>query len=162
MRRIGSELGVSASTISREIRAHQIRVWRAHHDEARVAHHRALEAPWVRFESQQGESEHAQEVQSSSYGTVQCAWSMTDRPSKAARERNRSLLSYPKSASAWRRTRIWCNRYGPTEPTTCPEGSLEEENRRLRRELAESRRANEILKAASVFFAKELDHPTTK
>lgn len=40
--------------------------------------------------------------------------------------------------------------------------SIEEENRRLRRELAESRRANEILKAASVFFARELDHPTTK
>ena len=57
--------------------------------------------------------------------------------------------------------RIWCNRYGPTEPTG-PGEPLEEENRRLRRELAESRRANEILKAASVFFARELDHPTTK
>jgi transposase len=37
-----------------------------------------------------------------------------------------------------------------------------EENRRLKRENAELRRANEILKAASVFFAKELDHPTTR
>ena len=37
-----------------------------------------------------------------------------------------------------------------------------EENARLRREVAELRRANEILKAASVFFAKELDRPTTK
>jgi len=37
-----------------------------------------------------------------------------------------------------------------------------EENARLRREVAELRRANEILKAASVFFAKELDRPTTR
>ncbi len=36
------------------------------------------------------------------------------------------------------------------------------EIRRLRRENAELRKANEILKAASVFFAKELDHPTTR
>jgi transposase len=34
-----------------------------------------------------------------------------------------------------------------------------EENKRLRREVAELRKANEILKAASVFFAKELDRP---
>ena len=57
--------------------------------------------------------------------------------------------------------RIWCNRYGPTEPVG-PGEPLEEENRRLRRELAEARRANEILKAASAFFAAELDRPTTK
>ena len=37
-----------------------------------------------------------------------------------------------------------------------------EENRRLKREVAELKRANEILKAASVFFAKELDRPTTR
>ncbi len=58
--------------------------------------------------------------------------------------------------------RIWCNRYGPAAPLADPGESLEEENCRLRRELAESRRANEILKSASVFFAKELDRPTTK
>ncbi|MBY4571906.1 hypothetical protein ACN95_18080, partial [Gordonia sihwensis] len=46
--------------------------------------------------------------------------------------------------------RIWCNRYGATEPVG-PGEPLEEENRRLRRELAEARRANEILKAASAF-----------
>jgi len=38
----------------------------------------------------------------------------------------------------------------------------EREIRRLKRENAELRKANEILKAASVFFAKELDHPTTR
>ena len=36
------------------------------------------------------------------------------------------------------------------------------EIRRLKKENAELRRANEILKSASVFFAKELDRPTTK
>jgi transposase len=38
----------------------------------------------------------------------------------------------------------------------------EREIRRLKRENAELRKADEILKAASVFFAKELDHPTTR
>ena len=37
-----------------------------------------------------------------------------------------------------------------------------DEIRRLRRENAELRRANEILKSASAFFAAELDRPTTK
>lgn len=36
------------------------------------------------------------------------------------------------------------------------------EIRRLKRELAEMRRANEVLKAASAFFAAELDRPATK
>ena len=38
----------------------------------------------------------------------------------------------------------------------------QDEIRRLKRENAELRRANEILKSASVFFAKELDRPTTR
>jgi transposase len=37
-----------------------------------------------------------------------------------------------------------------------------EEVRRLRREVAELKRANAILKAASVFFAAELDRPPKK
>jgi len=37
-----------------------------------------------------------------------------------------------------------------------------EEIRRLKRENAELRRANEILKSASAFFAAELDRPTTR
>jgi transposase len=36
------------------------------------------------------------------------------------------------------------------------------EIKRLRREVAELRRANEILKAASAFFAAELDRPATR
>lgn len=39
---------------------------------------------------------------------------------------------------------------------------MAEENRRLTRENAELRKANEVLKAASIFFAKELDRPRTK
>lgn len=58
--------------------------------------------------------------------------------------------------------RIWCNRYGPAEPSAGHSESVEEENRRLRLELAESRQTNEILKSASEFFARELDHPTTR
>ena len=37
-----------------------------------------------------------------------------------------------------------------------------EENRQLQREVAELRKANEVLKAASIFFAQELDRPRTK
>ncbi|TQM61190.1 transposase [Klugiella xanthotipulae] len=36
------------------------------------------------------------------------------------------------------------------------------ENRRLRRENAELKKANEVLKAASIFFAKEPGQPRTK
>jgi transposase len=42
-----------------------------------------------------------------------------------------------------------------------PSSDLLEENRRLARENAELRRANEILKAASAYFASELD-PTRR
>ncbi|MFY1696617.1 MULTISPECIES: transposase [unclassified Solwaraspora] len=42
-----------------------------------------------------------------------------------------------------------------------PTTDMVEENRRLRRENTELRRANEILKAASVYFAQELD-PTRR
>lgn len=41
-------------------------------------------------------------------------------------------------------------------------GSEHAEIRRLKREVAELRRANEVLKAASAFFAAELDRPATK
>jgi transposase len=46
----------------------------------------------------------------------------------------------------------------PGQPTT----SEREEIKQLRRENFELRRANEILKTASVFFAKELDADRTK
>ena len=43
-----------------------------------------------------------------------------------------------------------------------PTSAEREEIRRLREENYDLRRANEILKAASVFFAKELDPPRSK
>ena len=43
-----------------------------------------------------------------------------------------------------------------------PTAAEREEIKRLRRENYELRRANEILKAASVFFATELDQDRTK
>jgi transposase len=36
---------------------------------------------------------------------------------------------------------------------------MTEENKALRKEIAELRRANEILKAAAIFFGAELDRP---
>lgn len=42
-----------------------------------------------------------------------------------------------------------------------PATEMAEENRRLRKEVAELRRANETLKAASAYFAQELD-PTRR
>jgi transposase len=46
---------------------------------------------------------------------------------------------------------------GGARPGVTSEESAE--IRRLKREVAELRRANEILKAASIFFAAELDRP---
>ena len=36
------------------------------------------------------------------------------------------------------------------------------EIKRLQKEVSELRKANEIVRAASIFFAKELDHPSTR
>ncbi len=59
--------------------------------------------------------------------------------------------------------RMWQRRYeidaGERPGTTT---DAQAEIRRLQRENAELRKANEVLKAASVFFAKELDRPRTK
>jgi transposase len=47
------------------------------------------------------------------------------------------------------------------ERTDRPTTDMAEENKRLRQEVAELRRVNEILKAASAYFASELD-PTRR
>jgi transposase len=59
--------------------------------------------------------------------------------------------------------RVWQRRYD-IDTGAKPGTSIDmaQENRRLRREVSELRKANEVLKAASVFFAKELDRPRTK
>ncbi|MCT1544947.1 hypothetical protein M3E19_02800 [Kocuria rhizophila] len=62
----------------------------------------------------------------------------------------------PKTLRAWCNQSIGAGRPAPEVPAN---ESLGEENRRLRQELAEARRANEILKKASVFFAAELEAP---
>jgi transposase len=48
------------------------------------------------------------------------------------------------------------------ERTDRPTTAEQQELSALRKEVAELRRANEILKAASVYFAKELDQPRTR
>jgi transposase len=56
-------------------------------------------------------------------------------------------------------------RQAEADSGACPEllsSSEREEIRRLRKENFELRRANEILKSASVYFAKELDPDRTK
>ena len=55
VRAIARELSVSASTVSREIRAHQVQHWRSRHYDARIAHYRALAA---RPRSRPGKLEH--------------------------------------------------------------------------------------------------------
>lgn len=56
--------------------------------------------------------------------------------------------------------RVWLRRHKESGASTPAESvDLEAENRRLRKELAEAQRANEILKKASAFFAAELDRP---
>lgn len=60
------------------------------------------------------------------------------------------------------RLRMWCHRHGREVAPVPAGGSPAVEIRRFKRELAEARRANEILKAASAFFAWELDRPTAR
>ena len=57
--------------------------------------------------------------------------------------------------------RVWVRKHKSSGQDTPGESvGLEVENRRLRAELAEARRANEILRKASAFFAAELDRPS--
>ena len=56
--------------------------------------------------------------------------------------------------------RVWVRKHKDTGWDTPAQSiDLEVENRRLRAELAEAKRANDILKKASAFFAAELDRP---
>lgn len=68
------------------------------------------------------------------------------------RVRTRSGLLLRRSVLARRPLGLWCNRYGCEVGAAPVSESLQEENKRLKRELAEARRANEIFKAASAFF----------
>ena len=56
--------------------------------------------------------------------------------------------------------RVWGRTHKQSGVGTPAESvDLEAENRQLRAELAEAKRANDILKKASAFFAAELDRP---
>lgn len=56
--------------------------------------------------------------------------------------------------------RVWVRNHKQSGADSPAESlDLEAENRRLRVELAEVKRANDILKKASAFFAAELDRP---
>src|SRR5699024_6917412 len=58
--------------------------------------------------------------------------------------------------------RVWVRKHKDSGKATPAESvDLEAENRRLRAELAEAKRANEILKRAA-FFAAELDRPSKR
>lgn len=57
--------------------------------------------------------------------------------------------------------RTWVRNYKNSGAMTPAQSiDLEAENKRLRAELAETKRANEILKKAATFFAAELDRPS--
>jgi transposase len=59
--------------------------------------------------------------------------------------------------------RVWVRKHKDSGKATPAESvDLEAENRRLRAELAEAKRVNEILKRASAFFAAELDRPSKR
>ena len=59
--------------------------------------------------------------------------------------------------------RVWVRKHKDSGKATPTESvDLEAENRRLRAELAEAKRVNEILKRASAFFAAELDRPSKR
>ncbi|WP_350269331.1 transposase [Brevibacterium sp. CBA3109] len=57
--------------------------------------------------------------------------------------------------------RVWVRKHKDSGRATPTESvDLEAENRRLRAELTEAKRANEMLRRASAFFAAELDRPS--
>ena len=59
--------------------------------------------------------------------------------------------------------RLWQRRYevdAGVKPGATTEAAAE--IKRFQKEVSELRKANEILRAASIFFAKELDHPSTR
>ncbi|RNE48041.1 transposase [Corynebacterium alimapuense] len=56
--------------------------------------------------------------------------------------------------------RVWVRKHKDSGAHRPAESiNLKTENRRLRAELAEAKRANDILKKASAFFAAEIDRP---
>lgn len=63
----------------------------------------------------------------------------------------------PKLGVSWHTARQWVQQARRDGAITCVEEDVIAENARLRRENQELRDTNELLKAASAFFASELD-----
>jgi transposase len=78
-------------------------------------------------------------------------------PKPVIRRLAEQLGVHPEALRNW----IKQDQAGRGERDEQPGADLAEENRRLRKENAELRRVNEILKAASSYFAQELD-PTRR
>lgn len=78
---------------------------------------------------------------------------LADYPSRMAAIRSVSL----KMGVHWTTLHQWVKQAEPTASASRLSAEDAEELKRLRRENKELRRANEILKSASAFFARELD-----
>jgi transposase len=78
-------------------------------------------------------------------------------PKPVVRRLAEQLGVHPEALRTWLRQ----DQADRGERTDLPSTDMLEENRQLRKEVAELRRVNEILKAASAFFASECD-PTRR
>lgn len=85
-----------------------------------------------------------------------------ERAVRIARESERSISAVARDLGIHPETlRVWVRQDEAADGTRHERlaGAEREELSALRREVRDLRRANEILKAASVFFARELDQP---
>ncbi len=97
-----------------------------------------------------------------SCASVRCGWSWITRTStgRSGKRSVRSRRSWDRRAET---VRLWVRRV-ETDSGRRPGATTDElvELKRLKRENAELRRANDILKAAAHFFGAELDRQSTK
>lgn len=68
----------------------------------------------------------------------------------------------PKLDVSWHTARQWVQQARKNGSVKREEEDVAAENMRLRRENQELRDTNELLKAASAFFARQIDHPHQK
>ena len=95
-----------------------------------------------------------------SFGSGRCGWSLELRPDYASQWEAIRAVAGKLGIGAAETLRTWVRRAevdaGKRPGVTTAES---EQMKALKKEIAELRRANEILKAASIFFAAELDRP---
>ena len=88
-----------------------------------------------------------------------------ERAVRLARESDRPMSAVARDLGVCPETlRVWVRQHETDDGTRSDRLSTaeREELAALRREIRDLRRSNEILKAASVFFARELDQPRPK